>query len=53
MSTFPGAGGECGHYGSPFESLGLRVVGLVQAFFGVCSSLQISIPKACYLAEAL
>lgn len=53
MFTFLGARGECGHYGSPFESLGLRVVGLIQASVGVCDSLQDSTPKACSLAEAL
>ena len=45
MFTFPGAGGECGHYGSPFKSLGLRVVGLIQALVGVCNSPRVSIPK--------
>lgn len=35
------------------ESLGLRVVGLVQPFLRVCSSLQVLFPKAHSFAEAL
>lgn len=37
----------------PLESLGLRVVGWVQLFLGVCNNLQIPVPKAHSLAEAL
>lgn len=53
MSTFLGVGVEYGHLVPYSESLGLRVVGLVQPFLGVCNSLQVSIPKAHSLAEAL
>lgn len=46
VSTFLRVGIGCGHLVPYSESLGLRVVGLVQPFLGVCNSLQDPNPQS-------